>query len=545
MGSAASVKERREEVSAHLIPLYSRCATGETPRGKTAEPPTADKAQAAEAPAAEATEAPAAEGASAGAAVPPELRARFEAAGQGHVFRFLDEGKVPEGQQAPFLAQLEAMDLEYIERSYRGAMADAAKTKEAATSGSAGLDPPDSCACLADCAKEDIDAWEKAGLEAVGRGEVAACMLAGGQGTRLGFDGPKGCYKVGLESGKSLFQVCAERIHHLTELGKSAGGAASRIPYLVMTSPLNHEATCSFFKDNGYFGLSEDDVWFFVQGTLPCLTRDGKIILESAGSVAAAPDGNGGFYPALQKSGCLARLQEAGVKYIHVFSVDNLLCRPADPRFVGYCAKRGADCGNKCVWKANPEEKIGVVGKKDGRPMVVEYSELDEANKNLRDAGGRLVYGAGNICNHLFSVAFLAETVLANMSNLFHLAHKKIPCAGDDGETVKPETENGIKLEAFIFDVFPLSKEMAILETSREEEFSPVKNPPGVDVDSPDTAKAMLNALSRRWVKEAGGTVEGPEDAILEISPLLSYNGEGLKERVGGQTVTAPCYLEP
>jgi len=311
-----------------------------------------------------------------------------------------------------------------------------------------------------------------------------------------------------------------------------------------MTSPVNHAETRAFFAAHGSFGLPPEDVWFFEQGTLPCLTADGRIILEAPGRLSLAPDGNGGLYPALQRSGCLERLRASGARCLHVFSVDNPLCRVADPRFVGHCLARGADCGNKSVWKATPEERVGVVAKRDGRPAVVEYSELDEERKTRRDSGGRLVFGAGNICNHFFSVAFLIEVVVPNMPKLFHLAHKKIPFADKDGNTVKPESNNGIKLEAFVFDVFPMSSRMAILETPREEEFAPVKNPPGAATDSPDTARAMVSALARQWVIRAGGQVGGDEAGVLEVSPLLSYAGEGLEERLQGRTVAAPAHLE-
>ncbi|CAE7782761.1 UAP1, partial [Symbiodinium pilosum] len=308
--------------------------------------------------------------------------------------------------------------------------------------------------------------------------------------------------------------------------------------------PMTHSQTVSFFEEHNFFGASKDQVWFFEQGTMPCLSPEGKILLESAGSVACNPDGNGGLYPALKRSGCLDRLLDLGVKSLHVFSVDNPLCRPADPRFIGYCLSKSADCGNKCVWKASPDEKVGVVAKKGGRPSVMEYSELDDARKKQCDESGRLVFGAGNICNHFFSVEFLANVVVPNMAAMFHLAHKKIPCAGEDGKTVKPDSNNGVKLEAFVFDVFPMSSNMAILETRREEEFAPVKNAPGTATDSPDSARAMVNALCRSWVEQAGGKLEGAKDDVLEVSPLLSYAGEGLEDRVSGKTLSAPCHLE-
>eukprot|EP00931_Biecheleriopsis_adriatica_P044576 TRINITY_DN2550_c0_g1_i1.p1 TRINITY_DN2550_c0_g1~~TRINITY_DN2550_c0_g1_i1.p1 ORF type:complete len:505 (+),score=127.53 TRINITY_DN2550_c0_g1_i1:83-1516(+) len=471
--------------------------------------------------------------------VPEEMRARFTEAGQSQVFRYIDEGKATAAEARDLLAQLADLDLDYVAGSHKSAMAEASAAAQAVD-----LQPPDDFTCLSDTSEAATAGWEKLGLEAVGRGEVAACVLAGGQGTRLGFDGPKGCYDICLPSSKPLFQIFAERLLRLMTLAKEAGGVRPRIPFLIMTSPINHEETQQFFEKHSFFGMDRDDVWFFQQGTLPCLTPEGKIILESAGTMATAPDGNGGLYPALKKSGCLERLQSSGVKSLHVFSVDNPLCRPADPRFVGYCLSKNADCGNKCVWKASPEEKVGVVAKRGGRSGVVEYSELDDGRKNQRDRNGRLVFGAGNICNHFFSVDFLANVVVPKMATMFHLAHKKIPYAGEDGATVKPESNNGIKLEAFVFDVFPMSERMAILETRREEEFAPVKNAPGAATDSPDTARAMVNALCRSWVQQAGGTVEGDSSAILEISPLLSYAGEGLSARVKDQTIKAPCHLE-
>jgi len=464
------------------------------------------------------------------------LRKRFADADQSHVFKFLDDGRIPREQIPSFLSQLEDIDLDYVVDSYKGAIAEA---ETLAKGNLVELSPPDSFGTLAGSTSEELESWKSIGLGAIARGQVAACVLAGGQGTRLGFDGPKGCYDVGLPSGSTLFQIFVERIRRLVVLA----GSGARLPFIVMTSPQNHNVTVEYFKSNKYFGLSRREVLFFQQGTMPCLTPDGKIILESAGCVARNPDGNGGFYPALQKSGVLGQLRREGVKYIHVFSVDNILCRPADARFIGYCIAQGADCGNKCVWKASPGEKVGVVAKKDGRPAVVEYSELDDARKNLCDASGRLVFGAGNICNHFFTVDFLVNKVLPNMNAFFHLARKKIPYAGEDGNTVKPESENGLKLESFIFDTFCLSEKMAIFETLREEEFSPVKNPDSAQTDSPTTARAMLNNLSRSWVLSAGGIVQGDDTAVVEVSPLLSYAGEGLEARVAGKTFTAPIHI--
>jgi len=468
-----------------------------------------------------------------------DLRAKFVAAGQGHVFEFYDQGLISDSQKIAFLEQLSSLDLQYVSNSFSAAMADAASGVS-----NSDLSPPDAFTCLADCSPESIQAWESSGLKAVGRGEVAACVLAGGQGTRLGFDGPKGCYNIGLPSGKSLFQIMVERVRRLVMLAKQEGFGSARLPLLVMTSPINDAETRTFFETNNWFGLPEDDVWFFQQGTLPCFTMEGKIILQSAGELSSAPDGNGGFYPALQKSGTLDRMKSCGIKYLHVFSVDNSLCRPADPCFVGYCISNNVDVGNKCVWKVSPNEKVGVVAKRGGKPSVVEYSELDEHHRNQRDESGRLLFGAGNICNHFYTVDFLAETVIPNCSGLFHLAHKKIPYAGPDGTMQKPQANNGVKLEAFIFDVFSMSRNMAVLEASREQEFAPVKNPPGDAVDSPDSARSMFSSQCKQWFKAAGGCLKEDDDALFEISPLLSYRGEGLESWACGKSFDLPTNIE-
>jgi len=196
--------------------------------------------------------------------------------------------------------------------------------------------------------------WKDQGLQAIANGEVCALVLSGGQGTRLGFSGPKGMYNIGLPSQKSLFQLFCERILRLQNLAQSfsKGQQKATIPFYIMTSPMNHDTTCVFFKQNDYFGLHESQVMFFPQGTLPCFTTDGKLMLESVGKLATASDGNGGIYSALSKSGALRKMEQEGAKYIHVFSVDNAMCKVADPTFIGYCITKNADCGNKVVWKS-------------------------------------------------------------------------------------------------------------------------------------------------------------------------------------------------
>jgi UDP-N-acetylglucosamine/UDP-N-acetylgalactosamine diphosphorylase len=464
----------------------------------------------------------------AGAAdIPADLRKRYTDAGQDHVFEFVDKGLVDKADLPGFIAELEAMDLDRINKLYTAAWAADSAGHEVGQ-----ISPLDSSDKLSESSEADKKVWSDAGLAAIGNGEVALLVLSGGQGTRLGFSGPKGMYDIGLPSGKSLFQLYGERLVKLGQLAAAASGKEKvSIPWYIMTSPMNDQVTKDFFKEKDYFGLDPADVVFFAQGTLPCMTKEGKIMLESACTVGKASDGNGGIYGALLGSGNVEDMKKRGTKYVHVYSVDNAISKVADPMFMGYCINQGADVGNKVVWKANWDESVGVVAKRNDKPHVVEYSELSEEMAKQADGTGKLVYGAANICNHFYTVDFLAgvnDDVLT-----YHVAHKKIPYAGADGATVKSTDKNGIKLECFIFDAFPESKKMAVLEVDRAEEFSPVKNAPGNPVDSPDSARGMISAASTRWIEAAGATVKNISGKIFEISPLVSYGGEGLESQKG------------
>lgn len=391
------------------------------------------------------------------------------------------------------------------------------------------------------------------GMEAIQQNKVATILLAGGQGTRLGYDGPKGMYDIGLASGKSLFCLIAQRILKLIQL--AGGQQAARIPLYIMTSPMNHEQTQEYFQANDYFGLAAEDVMFFTQGVLPCLSPTGKILLEKPYQCAMAPDGNGGIYPAMERSGVLSDMIQRGIEHIHTFAIDNSLVRPADPAFIGYCISSKADCGNKVLWKTDPHEKVGVIAERDGKPCVVEYSELspemaerrvknddsEDGSSSSSSSPFKLALGAANICNHYYHINFLKDTVIPNFGSVFHIAHKKIPVWDEDKEeTVTPTTNNGIKLESFIFDVFPYSQSMAIYEVERRLEFAPVKNAPGSSSDSPDTARAMISSVAKEWLQAAGATLTGDvESDCCEISPLVSYAGEGLDD-YKGKDVTCP-----
>ncbi|TMW60804.1 hypothetical protein Poli38472_000846 [Pythium oligandrum] len=477
------------------------------------------------------------------AVVSPALVARLREKKQDHVLKFYEAGKLDAQQVETLTTELEALDLDLLDSIFHASTS----ASQSETPKAASIEPLEEFDMLDRSSDDEKQRWWSLGLEAISKGEVCALVMGGGQGTRLGFPGPKGLYNIGLPSEKSLFQIFAERLLKLQWLADASfpQSESAVIPFFVMTSLMNHDETVTYFREHEFFGLKEEQMFFFPQGTLPCLTLDGKLMLENSHKLATASDGNGGIYKALAQSGGLDCLKKSGVKYLHVFSVDNALCKVADPTFMGYCIDKNADCGNKVVWKSRANESVGVVAKRDGKFCVVEYSEMDKAASELTDpTTGSLVYGAANICNHFFTTEFLSDVVLPNLSLEYHVAQKKIPMANEDGETFVPTVNTGIKLEAFIFDTFPLSSRMAVLAVPRETEFAPVKNAPESAVDSPDTARKMIYDEAKAWLTAAArATLSSAEvdqflsqkldvASTLEISPLLSYNGEGLKSEV-------------
>ncbi|KHJ40836.1 UTP--glucose-1-phosphate uridylyltransferase [Trichuris suis] len=370
------------------------------------------------------------------------------------------------------------------------------------------------------------------GMDAIAKGHVAVILLSGGQGTRLGSADPKGFYNVGLPSGKSLFQLQAERLLRLQSMAaERSGQKVANITWCIMASQLTEHSVKAFFKTHDYFGLSPSQVVFFTQSLMPCFDNSGKVILDAPDHIAVAPDGNGGLYEALKKDGVLDVLSAKGIRYVHVYCVDNILVRVADPWFVGFCRHMEADCAVKSVERQNPLEPIGVICQRDGKPAVVEYSEISRQLAQKRDNSGRLLFRQGNIANHMFTLSFLQQVVKDNCQLPYHMARKKIPFLSNDGRLVTPDSTNGFKLEKFIFDVFPYSKNFAVLEVVRDEEFSPLKNADSAKVDCPTSCRQDLCNLHRRWIEAAAGrSFQGADNntIICEVSPLLSYAGEKL-----------------
>ncbi|PNW81173.1 hypothetical protein CHLRE_07g345300v5 [Chlamydomonas reinhardtii] len=475
-----------------------------------------------------------------------QARAAAEAAGQGHVFEHW--GSLVDSEREALLKDLEGLDYGYLSRVFTSSMAVSSAPSYD------GTEPARDVLRLKDWAASGRAAeWTQHGYRLIAEGRAAVLLLAGGQGTRLGSAAPKGCYDIGLPSHKSLFQLQAERLLRTQQLAAAATGTAAvdvkPLRWYIMTSAFTHEETVAHFEQHNYFGLKQEQVIFFQQGFLPCFTEDGKLILEAPGRLAKAPDGNGGVYLALARSGLLEEMAVAGVEALDCYCVDNALARLGDPRFIGYChggagGGAGADVGARVVAKAYPEEKVGVFARRAGAAAasgpasalcVLEYSELDPARAAATDpATGHLYFNWSNICMHYFSVPWLrrvASELLAGGGSAYHVARKRIPSVSGPVP--------GVKLELFIFDTFPLAGERtALVEVDRREEFAPVKNAPGSASDSPDTARAALLSLHVGWVKAAGGAVACAEG--VEVSPLLSYGGEGLGQVVGGKSYDTP-----
>ncbi|KAJ5233402.1 uncharacterized protein N7469_005168 [Penicillium citrinum] len=473
------------------------------------------------------------------------LQKKYSDAGQGQVFAFIDELSTVE--KSRLFHQLSTFDPSRINE-----LADKSLNPPKTEETSVKLEPlPESAtASILDSDPADLKKWYDAGLKEVAENKVAVVLMAGGQGTRLGSSAPKGCFDIGLLSEKSLFQLQAERIAKLQELAsKTYGAAAATIPWYVMTSGPTRGPTEEFFESKNYFGLDKKNVFIFEQGVLPCISNEGKIILESKGKAAVAPDGNGGIYQALVTSGAREDMRKRGIKHIHAYCVDNCLVKVADPVFIGFSAAHDVDIATKVVRKRDATESVGLILQKNGKPDVVEYSEIDKETAEAKDPKHPelLKFRAANIVNHYYSFRFLES--IENWAHQLphHVARKKIPFVNpENGEGVKPEKPNGIKLEQFVFDVFPMTPldKFASIEVRREDEFSPLKNARGTGQDDPDTSRADIMNQGQRWIEAAGGVVITDAEAFgVEVSPLISYGGENL-EFLAGREIKAPAILE-
>jgi UDP-N-acetylglucosamine/UDP-N-acetylgalactosamine diphosphorylase len=366
------------------------------------------------------------------------------------------------------------------------------------------------------------------GKELISAGKVAALVVAGGQGTRLGFDGPKGNFPISPVKKKTLFHIFAETISAVSEKYKTV------CPWYIMTSPLNYIETQEIFRLNNYYGLKKSDVFIFQQGTMPNFSFDGKILLDGKSNIACSPDGHGGTLKALCKSRALDDMKKRGVEFLSYWQVDNPLVNIFDPLFIGLHALDEAEMSSKALIKAGPKEKVGNFCLVDGRVTVIEYSDFPDDLAEKQNPDGSLVFRFGSIAIHIISVGFVEKLNAEGFSLPLHRAVKKIPHIDRHGRCVEPAEPNGVKLETFIFDALPMASKSVILETKRSEEFAPVKNATGVD--SIKTAKQIMIARAAGWLESAGVTVprkpDGSVDCIIEIAPGFALEKDDIKAKL-------------
>ena len=384
---------------------------------------------------------------------------------QEHILKHLN--KLPLEKQVQLLAQLNTLDFSILhnidEESSRGFFSPLRATTISEIT-------------------DNSNHYTSLGLKAIRAGKIGTVLLAGGQGSRLGFDHPKGMFNVGVNRELYIFECL---INNLLEVVKQAD---AWVPLFIMTSVDNHDETTAFFEKHNYFGYSRDNVWFFQQEQLPTVDTDGKLMLSEVGKVSTAPNGNGGWYVSMAKTGMLKIVQNAGIEWLNVFGVDNVLQRIADPCFIGAVIDSGKVSGAKVVAKAEPNERVGVLCLEDGKPSIVEYYEMTDEMINQREADGTLSYNYGVILNYLFRVDKLNKTLSVKLP--LHKAFKKIKYLDADGRVIKPEEPNAYKFETLALDMVKLQDDCLAYEVERSKEFAPVKNKEGVD--SVETARELL-----------------------------------------------------
>jgi UDP-N-acetylglucosamine/UDP-N-acetylgalactosamine diphosphorylase len=479
--------------------------------------------------------------------VPPsDLVAKLEARGQGHLLRFWPD--LDDAGRANLVAEVQALDLDRLGRLVTELLGPAERGDPVAAvaADSTQVRPVD----VVRLPQTDADRVQhrqdhERGAAMLAAGEVAVVVVAGGQGTRLGFDGPKGTFPIGPVSNASLFQVHAEK---MLALMRRHGRT---LPFYVMTSPQNHDETVEFWARNDQFRLPH--VRFFVQGQMPAVdASSGRILLADRDRLALAPDGHGGTIAALARPGekgepsCLDEMRERGIRSVFYFQVDNPMVDLADPAFLGRFREDRAEIGFKVVEKVAPDERVGVVVEINGEPRVIEYSDLDPELAGQREPDGRLRLWAGSIAIHLFDLDFLSRLAAEGGQLPFHRANKKVPFVDETGKKVEPNHPNAVKFEQFIFDALPLAHRWLVLECDRQREFEPLKNATGPE--SPASVRRRMTDQFAGWLEHAGAKVsrtdEGAVPFGIEISPLYALDAAELRSKLApGTVIDGPTYL--
>ncbi|MDA0214927.1 MAG: UTP--glucose-1-phosphate uridylyltransferase [Planctomycetota bacterium] len=450
-----------------------------------------------------------------------KTKERLEAFGQSHILTFWES--LDDSRRENLLAQCETLPLELLKRE----IAASPETNTKSPFSIVDIQPVSIVRShLLDTAK-----YLALGEKMISSGRVACCTVAGGQGTRLGWNGPKGTFPATPLLQKPLFQVFAESI--LAARRRWHGN----IPWYLMTSPLNHQATQDFFREHNWFELGEKTVRFFAQGTLPSLSLDGKILLASHDSIALNPDGHGGAIRALAASGSLAEMQREGVDTLSYFQVDNPLVKAVDPLFLGLHTahpESSSEVSSKVVAKRDPSEKVGVFCRLHNRTVVLEYSDLPAHLAEATHHDGGLIHSAGSIAIHAFSRDFLQRIADDGHGLPLHRALKKVASIDlSSGIVIEPTSPNAIKMEAFIFDAVPIARQSMVFETRRDEEFAPIKNADGED--SAATSQRAQSERAARWMESCGIKLPRDEEggecsATIELSPLTALDAAELAQ---------------
>jgi UDP-N-acetylglucosamine/UDP-N-acetylgalactosamine diphosphorylase len=455
--------------------------------------------------------------------VPRDVVDTLEQFNQQHVLKWWQE--LTTEQQQILTAQIRSIDLQTVydvwQKSHKPSSAETRDARSRAELAKA----PQAVVLQPNCADDHAARRQKIelGEQLLSESKVAVITVAGGQGSRLGFDHPKGMFPIGPVTDRTLFRIFAEQI--IARQQRSGG----QISWLIMTSAATHDETTAFFQQTQFFGLNSDNIFFFSQGSMPAVDAEtGKLLLSDRGTLCLSPDGHGGLVTALKSSGLLDRMAQQGVEHFFYHQVDNPTVIICDPALLGVHARQESELTTSVVRKVSASEKMGVLVDIDGHLEIIEYSQLNEEQASRHDESGQWIFWAGNTAVHVFSRTFLEQLVVDGCQLELHVALKRVAHLDQNGDLVEPRHANANKFERFIFDALPLATRSLIVEGDREREFNPVKNADGPD--SPGTARAALNRIGRQWLADAG--YEFNASTNVEISPLLALDAEELSARL-------------
>lgn len=448
-----------------------------------------------------------------------KLAKQLEEYQQSHVLRFWDD--LSGEQQQALSDQLTDIDFEQLkqlqssvnkEQSW-GDLASRAELPPAITAGEFKTG-------------DEFEKAVEAGSNAISQGEVAMILVAGGQGSRLGFPHPKGMFPIGPISDRSLYQMIMEKA------SARAKQFDTTIPLYIMTSPPTHAESQKYLSENNYFDFGADDVQLFCQGVMPAIDGQGKLLLAEKHQVFVSPDGHGGTLAALDRNGCLADMKKRGIKYVFYGQVDNPLIQVCEPALIGYHILRQSEMTSQVVRKNDPLQKVGNVVSVDGSVQIIEYSDLPEEHARKTNEDGSLKLWAGSIAVHIFDLSFLQASIQDASSLPFHKANKKVPFVDEKGTLIEPDAPNATKFEKFIFDLLPSAKNAIVCEVDAEDGFCAVKNAAPAPSETPEHVKNAISDLHRGWLESCG--VKVGTGVKVEINPLFAVDPEQLRSKMAG-----------